>query len=131
MTVATWSDWRAAVGAVVPAGPHGTWTVRSCSDRRTSAGWATWDVTFLAPAGTGQETVVLDLPGAGPQTLLAVPSAAHPDGALLVATFVVPDDAPAGADPTGHDPGAADPTDLTHPTTDGTRGPAADAGTEA
>lgn len=126
MTLATWSDWRAVVGTAVPVGPHGTWTVRSCSERRTSVGWATWDVTFLAPAGTGQETVVVDLPVAGPQTLLAVPSAAHPDGTLLVATFVVPDDVPTDDAPTDDAP--ADPT---HPTTDGTRGPAAGAGTEA
>lgn len=130
MTVATWSDWRAAVGTDVAVEQRGAWTVRSCSDRRTSSGWATWDVTFRAPAGTGQATVVLDLPGVGPQALLAVPSAAEPDGTLLVATFVVPDDAPRGPDDalTGPADASADPT---HPTTDGTTGPAAGAGTEA
>ena len=119
MRVATWSDWHAAVGTPVTVDGGGTWTVRACSDRRTSAGWATWDVTFLAPAGTGQDTVVLDLPAAGAQTVLVVPSGAHADGTLLVATFVVPDDAPTAA------------PDPTAPSTDGTRGPAADAGTEA
>lgn len=126
MTVATWSDWRAAVGSDVPVEQRGTWTVRSCSDGRTSSGWATWDVTFRAPVGTGQVMVVLDLPGVGPQALLAVPSAAEPDGTLLVATFVVPDDAPRGPDDT-----LAGPAAPTHPTTDGTTGPVADAGTEA
>lgn len=112
--VATWSDWHAAVGAPVPVEPDATWTVRSCSDRRTASGWATWDVAFRAPLGTDQQTVVLTLPDAGPQAVLAVPSRADADGTVLVATFVVPAD------------------DPTHPTTDGAPGGhATDAGTEA
>ena len=134
--VATWSDWRAAVGADVAVEPPATWTVRACSDRRSSAGWATWDVTFGAPLGTDQQTVVLDLPGAGPQAVLAVPSRADADGTVLVATFVVPDDATDDAlgDDPDRAPGAvpAAPADPTPPTTDGTPGDTApDAGTEA
>jgi len=91
---ADWSDWLAAVGTELTVHPDERWMLATCTDAVETGGWRSWELTFRAPAGRGQGTYVLDVPGAGEQAVFVVPTAAADDATTLTATFVV------AADPT-------------------------------
>jgi phage baseplate assembly protein gpV len=94
------SDWHAAVGAELPVhvDPAERWTLVACTDAVETGGWRSWDVTFRAPAGRGQGTYVLDVPGVGEQAVFVVPTGGTDGSTTLTATFVV------AADPTPEGP---------------------------